>query len=145
MILNNFNITIANASPLHSTSNGQVERFHSTLVEISRCLKVDKLIDDTIELILLATTAYNRTVHSITNKKPVDIIHSTPIELESEIRERIRETQDKTREQANKTKAHREYQVSDKVWFFNQTVRYEANTIMLGRNDRSRLRYDGSY
>jgi len=82
---------------------------------IARCLKIGILVDDTIYLILLATTAYNRTIHSVTNNKPVDVIYSTPIEIESEIKERIRETQDKTREQAIKTKAHREYQVGDKV------------------------------
>jgi len=40
ILLNNFNICISNAPPLHSTSNGQVERFHSTLAEIARCLKI---------------------------------------------------------------------------------------------------------
>lgn len=31
-----FDIEVVNAPPLHSTSNGQVERFHSTLQEILR-------------------------------------------------------------------------------------------------------------
>jgi len=31
-----------NAPPLYSLSNGQVERFHSALAEIARCLKLDK-------------------------------------------------------------------------------------------------------
>jgi len=63
ILLNNFNICISNAPPLHSTSNGQVKRFHSTLAEIARCLKILKQINDTAEVILLATTKYNRTIH----------------------------------------------------------------------------------
>jgi len=32
---NHFGVSISNAPPLHSVSNGQVERFHSTLVALS--------------------------------------------------------------------------------------------------------------
>jgi len=38
---NHFGVSIANAPLLHSVSNGQVERFHCTLSELSRCLKID--------------------------------------------------------------------------------------------------------
>jgi len=34
-------ITLHYADPRHSTSNGQVERAHSTLTEIARCIKVE--------------------------------------------------------------------------------------------------------
>lgn len=42
MLSNYFGVRISNAPPLHSVSNGQVERFHSTLLELARCLKIDK-------------------------------------------------------------------------------------------------------
>lgn len=64
------------ADPLHSSSNGQVEQFHSTLTEIARCLKLEKEISDTVELILRATVKYDSTLHSVTHKKPVDILHT---------------------------------------------------------------------
>jgi len=89
VLLNNFNITIANEPPLHSTSNGQVERFHSTLAEIARCLKIEKGINDPAEVILLATAKYNRTIHSATEKKPIEIIHLIPVEFEKEISDKI--------------------------------------------------------
>lgn len=59
LLNNRFNVQIANAPPLHSTSNGQVERFHSTLAEIARCLKIEKHLNDTVELILQSTIEYN--------------------------------------------------------------------------------------
>ncbi|KAH8332277.1 hypothetical protein KR074_008542 [Drosophila pseudoananassae] len=55
LLRNQYSIDVVNAPPLHSSSNGQVERFHSTLAEIARCLKIDRKIEDTVELILRLT------------------------------------------------------------------------------------------
>jgi len=52
---NRYGIRVSNAHPLHSTSNGQVERFHSTLGEIARCIKIDQNITETSDLILFGT------------------------------------------------------------------------------------------
>jgi len=57
--MNNYGVSISNAPPLHSVSNGQVERFHSTLLELARCLKIDKSISDTVGVIMLSTIEYN--------------------------------------------------------------------------------------
>lgn len=62
---------------LHSESNGQVERFHSTLLEISRCTFQEQHIQETIDLIVLATNKYNNSIHSVTNFKPIDILHNS--------------------------------------------------------------------
>jgi len=51
LLKNQYNIDIVNAPPLHSSSNGQVERFHSTLTEITRCMKIDQKVDDTVSLL----------------------------------------------------------------------------------------------
>lgn len=77
LLKNHFDIDIANAPPLHSTSNGQVERFHNTLLEISRCLKLDKNLEDIEEIILLATIQYNKSIHTVTGMKPITVFHST--------------------------------------------------------------------
>ncbi|OIC87906.1 hypothetical protein A7M48_20565 [Acinetobacter baumannii] len=79
LLLNRFNVTVENAPPLHSTSNGQVER----------CLKLERGLDDTVNLILQAAIEYNKTVHSVTNKRPIDIFHAMPSELAEEITNRI--------------------------------------------------------
>jgi len=80
LLLNRFNVTVENAPPLHSISNGHVERFHSKLVEIARCLKLERGLDDTVNLLLQVAIEYNKTVHSVTNKRPIDIIHAMPAE-----------------------------------------------------------------
>ena len=40
---------------MHSESNGQVERFHSTLLEIARCVRAQQNVTDNTELLLLST------------------------------------------------------------------------------------------
>jgi len=67
LLRNQFNIQIVNAAPHHSTSNGQEERYHSTLAKIARYLKIERGIKDTVELILLATIEYKKTIDSVTN------------------------------------------------------------------------------
>lgn len=110
---NNFDIDIANAPPLHSTSNGQVERFHSTLLEISRCLKIDKNLDDIEEIILLATIEYNKSIHTVTGMKPITVFHST--KEDKEISSRLRTAQERELTTHNKGRQDREFAEGEKV------------------------------
>jgi len=95
MLKNHFGVRISNAPPLHTVSNGQVERFHSTLVELARCLKIDKGISDTVELILLATSRYNKSIHSVIDKRPADVVMAQSSDPQYEIQDRIRQAQDR--------------------------------------------------
>jgi len=99
-----FDIDIVNAPPLHSSSNGQVERFHSTLAEIARCLKLDKKTNDTVELILRATVEYNKTVHSVTRERPIEVIHSGTHERCLNIKARLVKAQQDNIERCNPTR-----------------------------------------
>lgn len=76
--------------PLHSKSNGQVERFHSTLTEIARCARAQHDIVDTVDLIFIATLKYNQTVHSIVEARPIDIINSFSKENLDSIKARLK-------------------------------------------------------
>lgn len=61
------------APPQKSEVNGTIERVHSTIVEMLRCLR-EEFPDLTIkELINITVDRYNNTVHSVTKKKPADI------------------------------------------------------------------------
>lgn len=113
ILKNNFDIDIANAPPLHSTSNGQVERFHSTLLEISRCLKIDKNLDDIEEIILLATIEYNKSIHTVIGTKPISVFHSTKDDREISLR--LQTAQDKELITHNKGRQDREFAVGEKV------------------------------
>ena len=115
-ILQTADIRIVNAPPLHSTSNGQVERFHSTLSEIARCLKIDRDISDTVELILQANVEYNRTIHSVTGRTPLEVIHTTPLELRDFIRERLINAQTNLLSTHNRDRIDRQFKVGDKVF-----------------------------
>jgi len=115
MLENHFGVSISNAPPLHSVSNGQVERFHSTLVELARCLKIDKGINDTVELILLATARYNKSIHSVINKKPAEVMQADPDDPQSDVQEKIKNAQNVTRNRENASRRNRVFQVGDKV------------------------------
>jgi len=56
------------------SSNGQIERAHSTLTEIARCIKYELNLIDCSEIIIKAAQKYNLTIHSITNQRPLDIL-----------------------------------------------------------------------
>ena len=88
-IKNHFGAEIFTTPPLHSSSNGQIERFHGTLTEIARCLKLESISEDSVELVLIATSKYNRSIHSTTNKKPIDVLQSLPNELRQKIHSKI--------------------------------------------------------
>lgn len=115
LLSNNFGINIINAPPLHSCSNGQVERFHSTLIEIARCLKLERCIDDTMDLILLSTIEYNKTIHSVTKMRPVDVFRSSIDEPNNEVSERIRCAQQKELTSHNRNRIERVFKEGDKV------------------------------
>ena len=115
-LLNNSNINIVNSPPLHSTSNGQVERFHSTMGEIARCLKLERQIMDTTELIMQATLEYNRTVHSVIGKKPVEIINSFQPELNQEVKQKLINAQFSMLRTHNKNKQNKVFEVGERVY-----------------------------
>lgn len=88
MLEDQLGIRVYKTPPYKSSVNGQVERFHSTLTEIMRCIKADG-IDRPFSILLdKAITEYNYSIHSTTNKKPVEtffgrIVSSDPKKLEN--------------------------------------------------------------
>jgi len=97
MLENHFGVSVSNAPPLHSVSNGQVEHSHSILVELARRLKIDK----GVELILLATAIYNKSIHSVIDKRPADVVQTQSNDPQYEVQDKIRHAQDKLRDREN--------------------------------------------
>lgn len=94
MIQDQLNIEIFKTPPYKSTVNGQVERFHSTLAEIMRCLKTEKIHRNYEELLDRSVYEYNCSIHSTTGKKPVELffgrsVNVTPEQYEKARRENI--------------------------------------------------------
>ena len=73
MLEDDLHITIFKTPPYRSEVNGQVERFHSTLSEIMRCLKAEEPLRTFKGLLERAVNEYNFTIHSTTGKKPVEL------------------------------------------------------------------------
>lgn len=71
--LQTLGIKLYNTPTQKSEVNGQVERFHSTFLEIYRCLKTEYPTFKDTELVPITVDRYNNSVHSVTNRKPVDI------------------------------------------------------------------------
>jgi transposase InsO family protein len=61
-------------------ANGNIERFHSTLLEHLRILKLEQKNQPVIHLMPYALIAYNSSVHSFTKCRPYDLIlgHTDP-------------------------------------------------------------------
>jgi len=115
MLDNHFGVRITNEPFLHGVSIGQVERFHTTLLELARCLKIDKGISDTVELILLATTRYNKSIHSVIDKRPVDAIQESTDDTQERIADKIKSAQGALRSRENASRQNRVFEVGEKV------------------------------
>lgn len=72
MLEDQYGIEIYKAPPYVSAMNGQIERFHSTLNEIMRCTKAEKIHESFSDLLHQSLYKYNNSVHSTTNLKPVE-------------------------------------------------------------------------
>lgn len=55
--------------------NGMIERFHSTLLEHLRLLKVQHKNEHSKDLMPYALIAYNSSIHSLTKCRPIDLIN----------------------------------------------------------------------
>lgn len=126
-LLSRFGIQISNSPPQHSTSNGQVERFHSTLAELARCLKGQRQIDDTIELILISTIEYNKTIHSVTKETPRTVFFGP--DLRPKTKRLLMTAEERVRSNRNKSRINRTFNVGDKV--FVKTCRRHGNKLSI--------------
>ncbi|EFA10868.1 hypothetical protein TcasGA2_TC001689 [Tribolium castaneum] len=73
----------------NSNSNFPVERFHSTLAEQIRCLKLERPNENTNTLMKYVIVGYNNSIHSTTNFTPFEVIKGhvdslNPFELTEE-------------------------------------------------------------
>lgn len=71
--LEGLGIEIYLAPPQKSEVNGAIERVHSTIIEMLRCLQAEYPDYTLKEIINIAVDRYNNTIHSVTKRKPTDI------------------------------------------------------------------------
>lgn len=61
-------------APHAPNENGIVERFHSTILEHLRILKIGQKSESVINLMAYAVLAYNSSIHSFTKCKPIEVV-----------------------------------------------------------------------
>lgn len=83
------NIDIFQAPPHKNTLNGQVERFHSTLSEIIRCIKKDGTHRNFFELLERAVYEYNYTIHSVSKRTPLEVFFGKTASTNPELRNKL--------------------------------------------------------
>lgn len=91
MLENQYNVKVFKIPPYSSSVNGQIERFHSTLSEIMRCLTAENIHKTFSELLHRSLFEYNNSVHSTINRKPVEAFFGRRVGTNPEDTERERE------------------------------------------------------
>lgn len=129
MMKDELNIEVFTTPPYRSEANGQVERFHSTLAEILRCIKAEGVCRDFDELLEKGVNEYNHSVHSTIDRKPVDIFFGRTVEFSPDSYDRTRQTnmeklQEKQRKDLN---YHNRGKLEAKVYIPGQTVFIKIN------------------
>jgi len=114
------------ADPRHSTSNGQIERAHSTLSEIARCIKDDLNLDDYSEVLIRAAQKYNMTIHTITNQRPYDILYNK-IEYDT-IPQLLKQAQEKMLNSHNRGRKEKDYLVGEVIYEKKHGERNKLNS-----------------
>lgn len=90
-LLHDLNIDIYFTPPNHSETNGTVERFHSTIAEIFRCIKPSYEDLTTKEIFYIDCTQYNNTIHSAIKMKQREAFNDDqerPLDMELMVQNR---------------------------------------------------------
>lgn len=150
MMEDELKIHIFTTPPYKSEVNGQVERFHSTLAEIMRCLRAEGINRTFEELLERAVNEYNYSIHSTTGKKPIELFlgrnpRISPEEFEktrSNNLEKLKAKQQKDRELHNKKRKDiKQYEVGQTIFVKHNkrlgsklTRRYTKEVVKENRN-----------
>lgn len=129
MLENQYNVKVFKIPPYSSSVNGQIERFHSTLTEIMRCLKAENIHNTFSELLHRSIYEYNNSVHSTVQRKPVEAffgrrISTDPKVIKKEkenISQRLKEKQTEDIDYHNRTKT------TPKIYEPGQTIFVKEN------------------
>lgn len=124
-VFEKYKITHVTAPSRHSISNAQVERVHSTLIELSRCLAKENKSKPGEE-IFNAVKQYNETIHSVTSEKPIDVhlnSHKYP-----NIAEKIKINQEKLLKYHNKDREERHFEPNEIIFVKSNRRRKDASS-----------------
>lgn len=109
----------------HSTTNGQVERAHNTLIELTRCLAKQK--DSTPgQEVYNAVKEYNKTIHSVTGERPIDVNFNP--QKYPDISNKIKLNQEKLLKYHNKNRENRNFEPGEIIYIKSNRRRKDASS-----------------
>ncbi len=115
-------ITHTKTPAYHSTTNGQVERTHSTIIELAKVLAHEHSSAPD-EQIFEAVRQYNKTIHSVTNEKPEDIFFNQ--REYPDIKECLQKNQERVLRSHNRNRKQLTYKEGDVI--YSKTHRRNKN------------------
>lgn len=127
VIYQKYKITHVTTPVQHSISNGEVERTHSTLIELIRCLSKQNKSTATEE-IFNAVKAYNETIHSVTGEKPTNV-KQNPNGYPN-IPNKILAKQKRTLEYHNKNRKNRNFMANEIIYVKSNRRRKDTSAYV---------------
>lgn len=129
MLENEYKIKVFKIPPYSSSVNGQIERFHSTIAELMRCLKAENSHRTFAELLQRAVYEYNNSIHSTIKKKPIETfflgrVSTNPQEIERVKLDTIKRLQQKQVEDMN---YHNKKKTIPKTYESGETIYVKEN------------------
>lgn len=133
------NIVLTTTPVSHSTTNGQVERIHSTILEIANSLAKQNTTESDEE-IFNAVMQYNDTIHSVTKFRPNEVFFNATTEILNTVKNNLELNQIQTLKYHNKKRAHKAFNPGDIVFMKSDRRRkdkkaYMKYTVKEDRND----------
>ena len=101
--LQDFNIKIYETPTGRSEVNGQIERLHSTLIEIYRCLKTDGNKDSVQTRLRLCVDKYNNKIHSVISMTPYEALFGRKGNYENPLNEKHQKLVNRTHKNFNQS------------------------------------------
>lgn len=129
MMKDDLGINVFTTPSYRSEANGQVERFHSTLAEIMRCLKNDGTSRNFEELLERSVNEYNHTFHSTVNMRPVDLYFGRTVDFSPQNYEttRLSNIERLKRKQEKDLAYHNKKKKPDKEYLPGQLIYVKTN------------------
>lgn len=123
----------------HSTTNGQVERIHSTILEIASSIAKQNA-SDTVDEIFNAVIQYNNTIHSVTKFRPSEVFFNNANVDFDVVKKNMQSNQERTLKYHNKKRVHKAFTPGDIVFMKSDRRRkdkkaYVKYTVQEDRKD----------
>jgi hypothetical protein len=133
--LDEYNIKVYETPTGRSEVNGQVERLHSTITEIYRCLKTENVCDSPADRIKLSVDKYNNSIHSVINMTPCEALIGPRNNTETQSPSTANQQREINNEiilnkLRNKQKSTRDYQNKNR----NLPINYNQGDLALIKN-----------